>query len=155
MHAWFLVLGLLCLRPIPGPGDASAGKARPEAVTLTGRVIELTEALRALDVPADSDPIAKQVVLKTDDGTLVPLLSDETSRAFFLDERLRGRKAEIHGRRLAGLPYLQVTSFRVEDGGQLRSPEYDCDVCSISVRYPQICPCCQGPMVLRMKPEAK
>ena len=50
---------------------------------------------------------------------------------------------------------LQVVSFKVEDQGQFRTPEYYCDISTISVRYPQICPCCQGPMVLRMKPETR
>ena len=44
------------------------------------------------------------------------------------------------------------TAFQIEQEGRYRTPEYYCDVCSISVRYPQICPCCQGPMTLRVMP---
>jgi hypothetical protein len=135
---------------------ATAGPQKPafEDVTLTGRVVELTTALKPFGVPADADPIARQMVLEGDDGAITPLLSDEASRALFVDARLRGRKAEVKGRKFPGLPYLQVTSFKIEDEGTLRTPEYHCDVCAIDVRYPQTCPCCQGPMVLRMKPDA-
>jgi len=124
-----------------------------EPVTTAGTVVLLTEVLKSAGVSFDPEPVAKQVVLKADDGTVTPLLSDEASRALFLDERLRRRPVEIRGRLRQGLPYLQVLSFRVEEGGRLRTPEYFCEVCTISVRYPQICPCCQGEMSLRMRPD--
>jgi hypothetical protein len=128
--------------------------AAPETVTVSGKVLTLTEALKArgLALEVDPDPAAKQAVLLAEDGTIMPLLSDETSRALFLDARLRNRNAQIVGRRHQRLPYLQVVTIQVENDGKLRTPEYFCDICSISVRYPQICPCCQGPMELRMKP---
>jgi hypothetical protein len=124
-------------------------------VVLRGKVLTLAEALTARDLGTrpDPDPISKQVALVADDQAIIPLLSDDASRALFLDERLRGCRAEIQGRRFAGIPYLQVVSFKVERDGRLQTPEYYCDVCAISVRYPQICPCCQGPMDLRMRPE--
>ncbi|MBX6311871.1 MAG: hypothetical protein IRY99_02960 [Isosphaeraceae bacterium] len=147
-----MILGVLALGLILATAPAEAPKA--EAVTLSGTVVELPAALKALGLKADTEPIAGQVVLKGDDGTITPLLPDEASRAFFKDPQLRDRRAEIKGRRLAGLPYLQVTSFKVEHEGKLRTPEYYCDVCTISERYPQTCPCCQGPMVLRMRPES-
>ena len=61
------------------------------------------------------------------------------SRALFLDERLRNCRSEIKGRRFAGVPYIQVLSFKVEMGGRLQTPEYYCDICAISVPYPRIC----------------
>ena len=127
-------------------------KPKPETLTRTGKVVWLSSALKTLGVPADSDPISKQAVLLADDGTIAPLLSDESSRAFFTDERMRDRKVELTARRFPGLPYLQVVAFKVEENGVLRVPEYYCEICSISVRYPQTCPCCQGSMELRMKP---
>lgn len=139
-----LMPGLLAAEPAP----------KAENVTLSGKVLLLPDVLKALGIKADAPPVAGQAVLRSNDGNTTPLLSDEASRALFLDQRLRDRAIEIKGRRFAGLPYLQVISFRVEEDGKLRSPEYYCDVCTISVRYPQVCPCCQGPMVLRMKPEA-
>lgn len=128
--------------------------ARPEPVTLTGEVVELTTVLSQLSLNVDTEPIAKQVVLKGTDGSVTPLLCDDASRALFLDKRLRDRKTEIRGRRFPGLPFVQVVTFRVEEQGKMRTPEYYCEICTISVRYPQICPCCQGSMVLRMKPES-
>lgn len=126
-----------------------------EPVTLNGRVVELTAAPRSSGLGFDEGPIAKQVVLQGRDGTLTPLLSDDASRALFLDERLRDRPAEIKARRHPGSPYVRVVTFRIEEDGRLRTPEYFCEVCTISVRYPQICPCCQGPMELRMRPDAR
>ncbi len=129
----------------------------PETVTVRGKVLLLADALKArgLELSPDAEPIAKQVVVLGQDQTITPLLSDETSRALFLDERLRNRKAQIVGRRFAGVPYLQVVTIQVESEGRLRTPEYFCEVCTISVRYPQICPCCQGSMELQMKPEPR
>jgi hypothetical protein len=124
-------------------------------VVLRGKVVTLGAAIDAvkLGVRVDSEPIAKQVVLLSDDGTVTPLLSDEASRALFLDQRLRNRPAELRGKRFSAVPYLQVLTFKVEQDGRLRTPEYYCNICTISVRFPQVCPCCQGPMELRMKPE--
>jgi len=136
---------------------AAPPRMAPEAVTLRGKVMLLAAALesRGLGLKPDAEPIAKQVVLLATDGAISPLLSDEASRALFLDERLRNCPAEIEGRRFDKVPYLQVVAFKVERDGRLQTPEYFCDVCAISVRYPQICPCCQGPMELRMKPDRR
>jgi hypothetical protein len=141
----------------PEPGLASApgraaGARETGTVTLTGEAVLLTDVLKASGVACDAEPLARQVVLREPDGTATPLLSDEASRALFLDERLRNRPVRVQGRWLAGLPYLQVVLFRVARDGEWHTPEYYCDVCSISVRYPQICPCCQGNMELRMQP---
>lgn len=121
----------------------------PEVVTLKGEAVRLADTLAAFELSADDGPIREQVVLRQADGSLVPLLPDPGSRALFLDERLRGRPVEVQGRRYPGLPYLQVTLFRVLENKIYRIPEYYCDVCTISVRFPQVCPCCQGPMELR------
>jgi hypothetical protein len=127
----------------------------PETVILRGKVMTLPEAMTALGIALkpDLEPIARQVALVADDGTVTPLFSDDASRALFLDKRLRNRAVEIHGRRFKGVPYLQVITLKIEQEGRLQTPEYFCSVCTISVRYPQTCPCCQGPMELRMKPE--
>jgi hypothetical protein len=137
-------------------GAAPPARA-PEAVMLRGQVKSLAAALqsRGLGLKVDPDPIAKQVVLLAEDGTITPLFSDEASRALFLDRRLRDCPAEIEGRRFASVPYLQVVTFKIQRDGRWRTPEYYCDVCAISVRYPQICPCCQGAMELRMKLDSR
>jgi hypothetical protein len=141
---WLALFLPLAATPSGAPGEPV------EAVTKTGQVVELTSILKARALVADPEPIAHQFVLQEPGGTITPLLSDDASRALFLDGRLRNRLVEIHGRRYPGLPYLQVMTFQVDDHGRWRTPEYFCEVCTISVRYPQICPCCQGPMELRM-----
>jgi hypothetical protein len=155
MTASVLVLLALVLPmgtdPGPGPGRAASAH-EADTVTLSGEAVLLTDVLKASGVVCDAEPVARQVVVREPDGTTTPLLSDEASRALFLDERLRNRPVRVQGRRFAGLPYLQVVLFRVAQDGEWHTPEYWCDVCAISVRYPQICPCCQGNMELRMQP---
>jgi hypothetical protein len=140
-----------------GSSSPAVTAPEPEAVLLRGKVVMLSAALKSsgIAVKPDPEPIAKQAVLLAEDGTITPLISDEASRALFLDERLRNCPAEVRGRRYAGVPYLQVINFRVEREGRLETPEYFCEVCAISLRYPQTCPCCQGPMELRMKPDRR
>jgi hypothetical protein len=135
--------------------DTESGTSDADVVTLTGRVVLLADALKGFPLRADAGPIEGQVVLISTDTPhqIVPLLSDEGSRALFLDERLRDRPVRLFARRYDGLPYLQVTRFEVEHEGRHRTPEYWCDVCSISHRYPQVCACCQGDLELRMKPD--
>ncbi len=122
-------------------------------MTLRGKFVTLGSALRSLGIDARPDPasIASEVVLLGDDRSITPLFHDVASRAVFLDERLRDRPAELHGRRFPGVPYIQVSTFQVEREGRMQTPEYFCSVCSIAVGYPQVCPCCQGSMELRMK----
>ena len=148
----FIIPGLACLAILAGPG-ADQGKT-PELVTLSGKVVTLAEALQPRGMAVDAQPAGSQVVLQAADGSIAPLLSDEASRALFQDPRLRNRQAELKARRFTGLPYVQVVSFKVDESGRLRTPEYYCEICTISVRYLQDCPCCQGPMELRMKPDA-
>jgi hypothetical protein len=140
-----------------GPPSSGPPPLKAEVVILRGKVMSLGAALRSLglDVKPDPDSIAHQMVLLGEDRSITPLLSDDASRALFLDERLRGCRTEIRGLRFRGVPYLQVTTFRIEHEGQLQTPEYYCSICAISVRSPQTCPCCQGPMELRMKPERR
>lgn len=144
---------LALVLPLAAPEGGSTSVKKVDTVSLSGKVVELDTVLKARGLACDPGSVSKQVVLQERDGTIIPLLSDDASRALFLDEQLRNRRTEIQGRRHPGLPYLQVVSFKVEEDGQFRIPEYFCEVCTISVRYPQICPCCQGSMVLRMKPD--
>jgi hypothetical protein len=141
-----VVLALALTFPTGVPAGADY-----EELTLRGEVVTLAEALRPLNLVIDPEPIAGQVVLKSEDGTIHPLLSDPASRALFLDQRLRNRPAAIQGRLYPGVPYLLVTTVQVEEAGSWKIPEYFCDVCTISVRFPQECPCCQGDMVLQYR----
>lgn len=141
---------LACFILVALSADAPDETSRPGVTTLTGEVVMLTKALKENGQTFDEGPIATQVVLRDEKKTLTPLLSNDASRALFQDERLRDRPAELRVQRLPNLPYVQVLSFKVRVNGTMRTPEYYCEICSISVRYPQICPCCQGSMDLRM-----
>ncbi|HEV3167347.1 MAG TPA: hypothetical protein VGZ22_25280 [Isosphaeraceae bacterium] len=151
------VVGWLTLVPSllvsPASVEPSSTSPASDVATLSGKVVELAEALKSLGLSADAETVAHQVVVLASDGTITPLLCDDASRALFKDERLRHRSAELMVKRRAGLPYVQVLTFQVEDHGKLRTPEYFCEICSISVRSPQVCICCQGPMELRFKTE--
>lgn len=148
-----LVAGVLVLLGAAPPASSPG----PAEVTVRGRVLTLESALRTLDLDLKLDPgsASKQVVLLGEDRSILPLFRDEVTRALFEDDRLLNLRAELHGRRYPGVPYLKVSSVRVEHDGRFQVPEYFCDVCSISVRAPQICPCCQGPMVLQMRPDRR
>jgi len=151
-----ILVVMLAASPAIGPPSSTPSTPGPSGViTYSGRVLLLADALKGTGLEYDLEPVAKQVVLKGDDGKITPILSDDASRALFQDERLRNRRAELQGLKIPGLPYLRVVGFRVEENGRLRIPEYYCEICSISVRYPQACPCCQGDMVLQMKPEPR
>jgi hypothetical protein len=147
--------GLLILLGSGPPTSTPAAKG--VEVTLRGKFVTLGAALRSLGIEARPDPAstAGEVVLLGDDRSITPLFHDDASRAVFLDERLRDGRAEVHGRRFPGVPYLQVSTFQVEREGRFQTPEYFCGVCSISVGYLQDCPCCQGPMELRMKADRR
>jgi hypothetical protein len=158
MRSMGLVPGFLAgVMVLMGAGPPATPTAKPVEVTLRGKVVTLGSALRALgmDVPLDPEAATGEVVLLGEDRTITPLFRDEATRALFVDERLRDCRAELHGRRSPGVPYLQVSTVRVERDGRFQTPEYFCGVCAISVRAPQICPCCQGPMELRMKPDRR
>jgi hypothetical protein len=127
--------------------------AKTDTITLVGSVLPFAEAVRPLGLVYDAEPVAKPVVLQGDDGSITPFFSDDASRALFQDERLQHRRTKLTARKYADLPYVQIVDFQVEDQGRFRTPEYFCEICTISVRYPQICPCCQGDMVLRMRPD--
>ena len=150
IHRWLAALGFLVLVSALG---ADAPKPEFTEETLTGQVVPLTAALAERGIRADPESIEKQVVLRTADGTLIPLIRDEASRALFMDPQLQSKDAELHLRRFAGVPLAQVTTFKIAVEGTFRTPEYYCEVCTISVRYPQDCPCCQRPMEFRFRPD--
>lgn len=160
MAVWSRIRGFLAPVVLVCLARASVFAADPpppraEEVVVRGEAVLLSEAVKRLNlgVAVDPEPASRQVVVIGDDGAVTPLLSDVASRALFQDARLRDRRVEVRARRFPGLPFVQAITFQVEDDGRLRTPEYYCNVCTIRVRFPQSCPCCQGEMELRMKPE--
>lgn len=142
-----LALGLILLTPL-----TSLSADDPQTETLSGQVKKLSQVLQDRQITVDPTLLDDQVVVESSDGTITPILPNAASKAFYLDERLRNRPAELTAWHHQGLPFLEIVSFRVEKDGKMRTPEYFCEVCTISVRYPQKCPCCQGPMELRYQP---
>ena len=107
--------------------------------------VEMTVEGRVLGMPE----IMTRKAIKAD----LPILSDDGGRLFFLDPAMRDRPARLKLRTSPDLPFAQVIHVEIEHEGRWRIPQYYCDVCTIAVRYPQICLCCQGPMEFRFKPE--
>ncbi len=123
-----------------------------------GRVVMLSDALKRRGVKS-TDEFAKQVVLETPGGELIPIVPDWRGRAFYQDKRLRNRPVELVGYRRRGIPYLQVLMvFTVDrtDKRQKKSVrryfDYWCDICSIPMYEIKRCECCQGPIRMRFQP---
>ena len=94
------------------------------------------------------------VVLRTADGLLIPLLADWRGRAFYQDERLQNRPVTLVGYLRPKLPYLQVLMVYTEDkSGTLQYTDYWCDICSIPMYEIKPCDCCQGEIRLRFQPQ--
>ena len=123
-----------------------------------GRVVMLGDALKRRGVKS-TDEFAKQVVLETPGGELIPIVPDWRGRAFYQDKRLRNRPVELVGYRRRGIPYLQVLMvFTIdrEDKRQKKTVrqyfDYWCDICSIPMYEIKRCECCQGPIRMRFQP---
>ena len=122
-------------------------------MTVEGRVLGMPEIMTRKAIKADFGPLENQVALLSSKGRVLPILSDDGGRLFFLDPAMRDRPARLKLRTSPDLPFAQVIHVENEHEGRWRIPQYYCDVCTIAVRYPQICLCCQGPMEFRFKPE--
>ncbi|MCY2967197.1 MAG: hypothetical protein NT069_26775 [Planctomycetota bacterium] len=126
-----------------------------EKVLLTGEVLLLPEVFRRKGVKSYADEIEKQAVLLTSEGDVVPLVPDWRGRAFFQDERLRGRPVELIVNRRPGVPWVSVLSIYARDEKDKRVVvDYWCDVCSIPMYEIKECECCQGPIRLRYRPQS-
>jgi len=137
------------------PGDARPVDATPPngLESVEGVVRTLAEIGREGNVPGDLAPFEAQLALRTASGRVIPILSDEGGRAFYLDKSLRNRELRLKIQPTGNFPAAMVIQAEVWHEGRWRVPQYYCDVCTIAVRYPQICLCCQGPMEFRFKPE--
>ena len=122
-------------------------------IMVEGRVLAMPEIFIQKGIKADSGPVEKQMAMLTPTGQVLPILSDDGGRVFFLDKSMRDRKTRLKLKIGKDLPYAQVVQVEIDHEGRWRIPQYYCDICTIAVRYPQICLCCQGPMEFRFKPE--
>ena len=124
----------------------------------SGRVVMLSDALKRRGVKS-TDEFAKQVVLETSGGELIPIVPDWRGRAFYQDKRLRNRPVQLVGYRRRGIPYLQVLMVFTIDRTDKRQKkpvrryfDYWCDICSIPMYEIKRCECCQGPIRMRFQP---
>ena len=156
---WLAAIGWILLT-IALPGSSSGGEppsspGSETTTTLEGEAVVLSKLLNDRQIVADEEPASSTLVLKARSGRIYPLIRDDASRALFQDERLRNRPLVLKVREYASLPFVQVVTIQIVEEGRPRIPEYYCEICTISVRSPQICPCCQGAMELRMRPERR
>ena len=130
--------------------DSPTETALPKKL-FKGKVVKAHEALKRRGVKAYPEELKDQVVLETKDE-LIPILPDWRGRAFFQDERLRGREVELVGFRRVGLPYLNVLSvYTFDDKGRRQYTDYWCDICSIPMYELKPCDCCQEEIRLRFE----
>ena len=136
----------------PPAGNAPEPASTPEKQVFSGKVVRLNEALSRRGVKHYDEEHAGQVVLETDGGELIPILSDWRGRAFYQDERLRDRKIDLVGYRREGLPYLLVLMvFTFDEDGTRQYTDYWCDICAIPMYEIKPCECCQGETRLRFQ----
>lgn len=153
-HSISLIICFVCFFGLAGPGYALDQSSPSDTEkTVVGRVLPLAEIIVIKKIKTDAEPLEKQVALLDDDGRVWPILSDEGGRVFFLDKQMLQRRTRLKMKTTSDMPFAQVISVEIEHEGKWRVPQYYCDVCTIAVRYPQICLCCQGPMEFRLKPE--
>jgi hypothetical protein len=166
LRSLFLVVGLFAVLAFSGlAGEPSATPAKPDddvqdeaeeptRVILSGKVELLTDVLKSRKIKSYPDEIKGQVVLVTNGGEIVPIVPDWRGRAFYQDERLRGRAVDLVVNRHRGLPWVQVQSIYLFDEQGVRNIfDYWCDVCSIPMYEIKECECCQGPIRLRLRPQ--
>lgn len=119
-----------------------------------GQVVRTADALKELGVKSYPEELREQVALLTTEKTLLPILPDWRGRAFYQDERLRGRSVELVGYQRPGVPYLQVLAIYAFDSDKKRQfVDYWCDICSIPLYEIKPCDCCQQDIRLRFQPQ--
>lgn len=121
---------------------------------VSGKVVMLSDALKRHGIKNYPEESKGQVVLETEQGELIPIVSDWRGRAFYQDERLRDRAVDLVVNRRAGIPWVQVLSiYTFDEQGIRNNTDYWCDICAIPMYEIKECECCQGPTRLRFRPQ--
>ena len=152
--------GLLSAAP-PTPSVTTPASVHDETPTpavkkllYRGQVVRMHDGLQQLGVKSYPEELREQVALLTPEKTLLPILPDWRGRAFYQDERLRGRSVELVGYQRPGVPYLQVLAIYAFDSDKKRQfVDYWCDICSIPMYEIKPCDCCQQDIRLRFQPQ--
>lgn len=133
---------------------ANADKPVPPRQLFRGQVVLAQAALKKRGIKV-AEELKNQAVFETATGELIPIAADWRGRAFYQDERLRDRPIEVIGYRQEGIPYLQILTIYVlnkDKDGQREEMDYWCEICSIPMFEIKDCECCQGPILLRLRP---
>jgi hypothetical protein len=146
LPGWCLLLPSLAGCP------ASAASAASEEVVIRGEAV----CLDAADAPmakgaACPDQPAGGWALRTGDGTLHALSSDDSRVVMLSDERVRSRELQITAWR-DDRGVLAIVHLRTVVDGRLHDPHYYCAVCSIRAHTPGLCWCCRAPFEFREPP---
>ena len=135
---------------VGSPPSPSNQSARP--VELRGRVVCLAEEMHrshGAELPSKHQHLWG---FKTQDGTCYTLLRSKFSEAIFLDERVRQKELLLKAKLFPKTQVIEVTVFRSLRDGVVQDLYYYCDVCAIKSVSPEVCACCQAPVVLTEKP---
>jgi len=119
---------------------------------LRGRVVCLAEEMHRRHealLPTEHEHLWG---FKTQDGTCYTLLRSKFSEALFLDERLRQKDLLLKAKLFPKTQVIEVALIRSLRNGVVQDLYYYCDVCAIKSVSPEVCACCQAPVVLVEKP---
>ena len=158
-----LVLLLLAAEVHSSPGQAAelqSSKTPPAASTnevgrrveLRGRVIRVPEQMRArseTNLPAKHDHVWG---FKTTNGAVYTLVRGRYSEAIWLDERIRAKELLLRGQIFPQRQAFEVQNLKSIRDGVVQDLYYFCNVCIIQSVSPEICACCQAPVVLVERP---
>jgi len=128
------------------------GEPPVEQVELQGRAVCLAEEFHSryqAELPTRHQHLWG---FKTTDGKCYTLLAGKYSEAIFLDERVRAKELRVKARLFPNTQVIELTYFHSVKNGKLQDLYYYCDVCAIKTVSPQVCACCQAPVVLVEKP---
>lgn len=145
-----VLLAVTQLASAVDPPDSS-GKG-PRLVELRGRVVCLAEEMHrahGAELPTKHQHLWG---FKALDGTCYTLLRSKFSDAIFLDERVRQKDLLLKAKLFPMTQVIEVTVIRSVRNGVVQDLYYYCDVCAIKSVSPEVCACCQAPVVLTEKP---
>ena len=150
--AGLTALLLLSAPRIFGGEPATPPAAPVQQVELQGRAVCLAEELHSgyqAELPTRHQHLWG---FKATDGKCYTLLAGKYSEAIFLDERVRAKDLKVKARLFPNTQVIELTYFHSVKNGKLQDLYYYCDVCAIKTVSPQVCACCQAPVVLVEKP---
>ena len=119
---------------------------------IRGRVAYLGESLVNLNIGLVPEASERLLLLRTDDGSYLPIVEDKRGRSFRKDKRLREMHVELLVRDYDDLlPMVQVIKIFELSAKEKYLIDYWCDVCAITMFEDGPCDCCQDHNRLRKR----